>query len=141
KFFDIGYAFRLWPMSHRDIWWVGIIQNHLPTCTNRPYGTTDTTDSDFSTHQWSLCDRMFNLWKLFAATRDFRLRPLSRKDIWWVANIRTVWPMSHRDIWWVARIRILCDLNFKKSSLLNCKLTCHNKQLSTFLRILSVHCV
>src|SRR5690606_40294852 len=46
----------VWPMSHRDIWWVGIIQNHLPTCTNRPYGTTDTTDTDFSTHQWSLCD-------------------------------------------------------------------------------------
>src|SRR5690606_26904547 len=88
-------------MSHRDIWWVGIIQNHLPICTNRPYGTTDTTDSDFSNHQWSLCDQMFNLWKLFAATRDFRLWPLSRWDIWWVANIRIVRPMSHRDIWWV----------------------------------------
>src|SRR5690606_15959672 len=56
---------------------------------------------------------MFNLWKLFDATRDFRLWPLSRRDIWWVANIRTVWPMSHRDIWWVANIRIVWPMSHR----------------------------
>src|SRR5690606_12566262 len=48
---------------------------------------------------------MFNLWKLFDATRDFRLWPLSRRDIWWVANIRTVWPRTATDIWWVGRMQ------------------------------------
>src|SRR5690606_41416115 len=53
----------------------------------------------------SVPDRRCCPWKSVDVTRDLRRSTCCRMDIWWVANVRTVWPMSHRDIWWVGTIQ------------------------------------